>query len=87
MTITGWSWEYIDEYMTLPRLYGMLDYWGDHPPVHILLAAFMGVKSSKKGLAAKSSHDLEDIIGDFAAAGFAVKTIKKEDRKCTGSSE
>jgi len=23
-----WSWEYIDEYMTFPRLQALADYWG-----------------------------------------------------------
>jgi hypothetical protein len=77
MTITGWSWEYIDDYMTLPRLYGMMDYWKDHPPLHIVLAAFVGIKPSKKNAAPASGSELETIIGDFAAAGFSVKTIKK----------
>lgn len=26
----------------------ILDYWADHPPVHQLLAGFMGVKPRKK---------------------------------------
>jgi hypothetical protein len=80
MTITGWSWEYIDDYMTLPRLFEMMDYWAEHPPLHIVLAAFAGIKPSKKKQAPVSNQDPDMIIGDFAGAGFSVKTIKKGDR-------
>lgn len=30
--------------MDLPRLYAMNDYWHQHPPVHIMVAAYLGVK-------------------------------------------
>lgn len=77
MTITGWSWEYIDEYMTLPRLSGMMEYWNEHPPLHILLAAFMGVKPSRRGRPSVSNQNPDQIMADFAAAGMEVKYIKK----------
>ena len=31
-----------------PDLMDLVDYWADHPPVHQLVAGFMGVKSRKK---------------------------------------
>jgi hypothetical protein len=34
---TGWTWEYIDDHMDLPRLSAMNRYWENHPPVHIML--------------------------------------------------
>lgn len=41
----GWSFEYIDEFMTLPRLYLLSRQWRAHPPVRHLLAAFIGFKA------------------------------------------
>lgn len=76
MTITGWSWEYIDEYMTLPRLHAMTEYWTQHPPVHILLGALLGIKSSTRDTS-PNSNEAEKIMAEFAAAGFTVKTEKK----------
>ncbi len=32
-TRTGWSWEYIDDYMTIPRLEALNRHWGQFPPV------------------------------------------------------
>lgn len=42
ITATGWTWEYIDEFMTLPRYEEMREYWDDNPPVHIMVAAYLG---------------------------------------------
>lgn len=38
---TGWTFEYIDEYMTLPRLQGFAEYWKEAPPVNELAAAYI----------------------------------------------
>lgn len=81
MTITGWSWEYIDEYMTLPRLYGMMEYWQEHPPVHILMAAKLGLKSRRsRRKSSPKNEDMEKMISDFAGAGFTVNTIKAKEK-------
>lgn len=34
--------------MTLPRLEAMTEYWAEHPPTHVLVAAFMQAKSGSK---------------------------------------
>ena len=33
--------------MTLPRLAALNAYWQDHPPTHMLLAAYVGYKARK----------------------------------------
>ena len=43
MTFPGWTWEYIDQNMTLPRLTALNKYWQKYPPVHCLIAAYLGV--------------------------------------------
>lgn len=40
--VTGWTWEYIDEFVTIPRLLEMSAYWRKSPPLHELVAAFVG---------------------------------------------
>lgn len=77
---TGWTWEYIDDFMTLPRFDAMQKYWRNNPPVHILLRDFFGVgKASDKSDNSQSSSQgeskygsLEDLISDFSAAGGKV---------------
>jgi len=44
---TGWTWEYIDNYMTIPRLSEMTDYWADYPPAHVMIAQYFGIGKSK----------------------------------------
>ena len=41
---TGWTYEYIDEFVTLPRLAALDAHWAKHPPVHMSVAAFAGIK-------------------------------------------
>jgi hypothetical protein len=36
---TGWTWEYIGEFLTLPRLRAMMQHYDRHPPTHIATAA------------------------------------------------
>lgn len=42
MTSFGWSWEYVDEQMTLPRLYAIWKQWKRSPPVHLMIAGYLG---------------------------------------------
>jgi hypothetical protein len=44
ITATGWTWEYIDEYLTLPRLNALWEHWSSKPPVHVTAALFAGIK-------------------------------------------
>lgn len=39
---TGWTWEYIAEHVDLPRLKALTDYWQQQPPVHVMVAAYLG---------------------------------------------
>lgn len=48
ITATGWTWDYIDEYLTLPRLNALGKHWQDFPPVNETVAAFVGIKPEKK---------------------------------------
>lgn len=61
ITVTGWTWEYIDENMTLPRLAGLSAYWESHPPTHIIAAAYAGIEPKEKGGNANA-----DGVPDFA---------------------
>ncbi len=44
----GWDYDYIDNHMTLSRLKEYGDYIKDNPPVHQMVAAFLGVNSRKE---------------------------------------
>ncbi len=51
--------------------FGLLTrYWRDHPPVHLLLAAKMGLKPPER--AASPSRRLEDLLSVFGQLGGTV---------------
>lgn len=39
----GWTWEYIDDLMTIPRYLAIQKYQKNNPPLHIMVAAYLGV--------------------------------------------
>ena len=51
--------------MTLPRLYALNEYWVDHPPVHIMVAAYLGIKPK-----AKIDNQSGDMLAELLSAGL-----------------
>lgn len=45
---TGWTWDYVAENIDLPRIGYLSEYWRNHPPVHILVASYMGIRPSEQ---------------------------------------
>ncbi len=41
----GWTWEYIDDHMTIPRMTAINKYQSSHPPIHVMIAAYLGIKT------------------------------------------
>lgn len=67
----GWTWEYVDEFMTIPRFMEMTSYWKENPPTHILVAAYMGVGTGGKQPA--KTEGFSSFVADFIKAGGVVK--------------
>ena len=44
ITCTGWTWEQAGR-LTMPRLQALNRYWRQHPPVHLLVAAYLDYKA------------------------------------------
>ena len=44
----GWTWEYIDEYMTWPRMIELDGYWKIFPPIGAVLASFVSREEDQK---------------------------------------
>lgn len=58
---TGWTWEYIGQALTLPRLYALWEYWQGSPPVAESVAAYLGVKPERKSAPATPEKMQETI--------------------------
>ena len=41
---TGWTWDYVGEYLTLPRLLALCERWKMVPPVDESVAIYLGIK-------------------------------------------
>ena len=72
---TGWTWEYIGQCLTLPRLRALDEHWRKYPPVHITLALFAGVTTK-----AKASMPQDDAANDAAVASY-IQRMPIEVRK------
>lgn len=81
----GWTWEYIDEEMTLPRLEVIVTRWDLVPPLSVScsqMASYFGVSKprSKKAKAkgSKVKQDLGALVSMFGggAAGFSITGAK-----------
>jgi hypothetical protein len=42
---TGWTWDYVRDELDIPRLTALTEYWQQHPPLHLVVAAALGVKT------------------------------------------
>ena len=47
--LTGWTWDYVEETLTIPRLKALYGEWRVNPPLPIIVAAFLGVKPKEEG--------------------------------------
>lgn len=63
ISVLGWEWEYIDEYMTVPRLEALHKYWKQAPPLAEAFAAFVGIESTPEGTPEDLMRELGMIEG------------------------
>jgi len=77
ITATGWTWEYIDEHMTLDRLAALNKHWETFPPVHKQLAriasAFLKEEPKKQKVSDKKKGTLSDLLAAFGHSGGTIK--------------
>jgi len=62
----GWSWEYIDEEMTLPRMEAITKRWEVVPPLSVSIASIasaLGVKREPKKAPEQSMDELVALMG------------------------
>ena len=72
------SWDEVEEQLTLPRLTALTKYWSEHPPVHLLLAGFVGFKPEK---AEEKGGTMLDFIRDIGALTPGTVLIDEKAQK------
>lgn len=63
---TGWTWDYIDQSMTVPRVVALFKHFDKSPPLHAMVAAYLGVNTSSGG---GKSQDLGELIAMAGPGG------------------
>ena len=66
-TACGWSPDAIDQ-MTLPRFERLCRYWSAHPPLHLLVAAYLGVPAGER-----RKNDLGELLAMAKSNGGAIR--------------
>jgi hypothetical protein len=72
---TGWSWDTIDREMDLMRLAALNHYWDRHPPLHLMVQSYLGIKpvsrssASRQREADNTERDVQEFAEMFTAAG------------------
>lgn len=59
----GWTWDYVEWNVDLPRLRSLHKYWRINPPVHVLVAAYMQYKPKEE----VSTEEADSQIAMFMA--------------------
>jgi len=49
--MTGWTWDYVENHMTIPRLKALHAEWQRVPPLSIMVAYFLGIRPKEEGTA------------------------------------
>jgi hypothetical protein len=71
---TGWTWDYVADSVDLPRLDALTKYWNKFPPVHQMVADYLGYGKTKQSdvssitevpVASVSKHEFEQLLVDF----------------------
>lgn len=42
---TGWTLDQVQEQFDLPLLKAMINYWKGKPPIHVMIASYLGIEN------------------------------------------
>jgi hypothetical protein len=42
--LSGWTWDYVEETVTVERMMAMYDEWRINPPLTLMVKAYLGIK-------------------------------------------
>jgi len=62
---TGWTLDYVGNHLDLPRLKTLNKYWKKFPPVHVLIASYVGYKEPAEETPASKDQNIMDFLTAF----------------------
>jgi len=69
---TGWTWDYVRDHVDLPMLQALEDEWLDRPPVHHLVASYLGYERPAQ-IEAKNDESLMALMASMPTDANAPK--------------
>lgn len=63
MAFPGWTWEHVDREVTLPQLAAIHRHWRRKPPVHWMVAGFLGVKPQEEPTPESAEQAAAGLVG------------------------
>ena len=51
------------DHLTLPRYLALSRYWSDHPPIHLMVAAYLGIKPRPKQSETDAAEFFQAVTG------------------------
>ncbi len=63
----GWTWEQVAEQMDFPRLSEMHKHWSKFPPLHKMVADYLGITKNARAESVEASAETlsQDILSDL----------------------
>jgi len=62
--LTGWTWDYVEDTLTVSRLQALHKEWKRHPPLALMVAAYLGITPPEE----KSGEELLQRLQAMATA-------------------
>lgn len=62
---TGFTFDQVGEQFDLPRLRAMQTYWESNPPIHIMVARYLGIKPKAADEPAENNEGLMSALAAF----------------------
>jgi hypothetical protein len=59
---TGMTWDEVQDQLDLPSLNALTRYWTRHPPVHLMVAAYLGIKAEPEKAEPVQQADLSAFL-------------------------
>ena len=73
MAATGWTLDYISRRVTMSQYNRLARYWSKHPPLHVMVAAYLGVKPEEEQRLTWENESWESLVARWnATPGFGM---------------
>ncbi len=69
---TGMTWDEVQDQLDIPALSAFTRYWESHPPIHVMVAGYLGIEPKKGSSGPVKTNDdatIAELMTAFPGAG------------------